>query len=126
MPHADHVLAQLDRAGLQLAVVSNSDSRIRQVIKEFDLEEKFPAEAIFLSSECGSAKPNIQMFRKMGSVLSVEASQTMHVGNSVQKDYKPAKLIGMHPILLSDSPNKEVPEDHRISSFAKLLIKWYD
>lgn len=113
--HAANTLSTLKERGYRLAVLSNNDSRLRNVLKDLNIDHLF--DHIFISAEIGYEKPEVQLFRNVEATLGVTSEKIMHLGDSYSRDYMGAKLVGWHPILYGKPSGKE----NHISSFTQLL-----
>ena len=79
------VASQLPRwweRGLKLAVVSNFDSRLPDLLEQLGLARWL--EAVVVSSSAGAAKPDAAPFRIALERLQLEADQVWHVGDSAE------------------------------------------
>lgn len=113
--HAVTTLTTLKKKGYRLAVLSNNDSRLRNVLKDLKVNRLF--ECTFISSEIGFEKPEVQIFKKVEDSLRVPPEKIMHLGDSYSRDYMGAKHAGWHPILYGKHPET----DNYIVSFEELL-----
>lgn len=73
-------LQRWSRAGLQLAVVSNFDSRLGALLEGLALAPWL--QAVVISSAAGAAKPDPLPFQLALEALDVPAAQAWHVGDS--------------------------------------------
>lgn len=89
---ATEVLSLLRKRGLRLALLSNNDSRVRNVLDDLRLSACF--DHLLLSSEVGLEKPDAAFFRKAEQLLEVEAGQALHVGDGLEPDVKGALAAG--------------------------------
>lgn len=90
---APGVLAQLQRAGLALWVVSNFDARLPQVLEECDLARYF--HGVVLSSEVGVAKPDPAIFMAAVSRAGCKPADCLHVGDDPLTDWQAARAVGL-------------------------------
>jgi putative hydrolase of the HAD superfamily len=86
------VLDELARRGVRLAVISNWDDRLRDLLRRLGLDSRF--EAIVVSSEVGHAKPDRAIFDGAAARLGLPASQILHIGDSVEMDLHGARAVG--------------------------------
>jgi len=96
------VLPALNRwqeQGIELAVVSNFDSRIYAVLKALNLAEYFTS--ITISTEVGAAKPDSQIFTAALQKHNCIAENVLHIGDSFNADYCGAKTAGLNAIWLN-------------------------
>ena len=97
-PEAPAVLAALRERGVALAVVSNFDSRLPPLLEAMGLAAFF--DAVVCSGEAGAAKPDPAIFAHALAALGVEASQTLHAGDSREADYDGARSAGVEALLV--------------------------
>ena len=117
---AASVLCLLRSHGYKLGLVSNFDSRIEEVLIALNLSIWF--DTVVFSSRAGVAKPHPGIFRRALAELGVEPERTLHVGDSLRKDYEGARAAGMHAILVDRQGRYcEHPEIDSIGSLKQLL-----
>jgi len=100
-PLAVPVVSSLHRAGLKLAIVSNTffpAFAIDDVLKDEGLLEYFPVRVY--SSDVGYMKPHPMIFKIALDRLGVSPDRAIHVGDRVGKDVKGAKRAGIASVLL--------------------------
>jgi putative hydrolase of the HAD superfamily len=92
----------------RLAVVTNgaADTQ-REKIRTTGLDVYL--DAVVISSEIGTGKPDPEPFRRALSELEVEAWEAIAVGHSPRRDVAGARAAGIHSILL-DRGGSVVPE----------------
>ncbi len=96
----DDVPPMLERwraAGLQLAVVSNFDSRLAGLLAGLGLAECFVA--VVVSSRAGAAKPSPRPFQLALEALGATAEEAWHVGDSPE-DAAGARAAGLRCLLV--------------------------
>ena len=98
-PEVPEVLAALRERGLALAVVSNFDSRLSPLLEALGLAPYF--DAVVCSGAVGAAKPDRAIFVRALSVLGVEASEALHVGDSRVNDYEGARGASIEALLVA-------------------------
>jgi putative hydrolase of the HAD superfamily len=101
------VLPALNRwqqQGIELAVVSNFDSRIYAVLKTLNLAEYFTS--VTISTEVGAAKPDSQIFTAALQKHNGIAEDVLHIGDSFKADYCGAKAAGLKAIWLNREQKK--------------------
>ncbi|KMZ69646.1 Haloacid dehalogenase-like hydrolase (HAD) superfamily [Zostera marina] len=86
-------MQNLKASGVKLAVVSNFDTRLCQLLKDLDVAHLF--DAIVISSEVGYEKPDSEIFETALDKVHVEASRAIHVGDNLQADKIGANAIGI-------------------------------
>jgi putative hydrolase of the HAD superfamily len=96
----------LRERGVRLAVVSNWDSRLRNILRARRLEPYF--DAVVISAEVGWRKPHGAIFRRSLEALGAAPGEALHVGDSVGDDVEGARAAGIRPVLLDRSGEKRV------------------
>jgi|SRR5579859_1090523 len=115
----DDVLPALDAlaaAGIQLAVISNWDERLRPLLKQLGLAKYF--ETVVVSCEVGFPKPSPVIFEHAARRLGLSPDLILHVGDSPEADVLGAKSAGFHALLLDRGKERNSPE--QISSLQDL------
>jgi putative hydrolase of the HAD superfamily len=118
------VLSHLQKLGLELAVISNFDSRLYPVLEVLNLAQFFSS--VTISTEVGAAKPDRQIFiSAMDKHQPQNQSSYWHIGDSFKEDYEGAKNANITPIWLNRDGD-QVP-DHVLSipSLSALLTGSY-
>lgn len=119
-PDAPRVIDELKRAGLRVAVISNTeDGRLRDSLEAAGLAGHF--EMLIDSHLVGCRKPDAAIFRLALEALGVEAGEAVFVGDSYESDALAARAAGMRAILLDPlglHPESVCP---RIRSLGELL-----
>jgi len=97
-PEVPAVLARLRARGLRLAVVSNWDPRLPDLLESLGLARSF--DAIVYSSEVGVEKPDPRIFLSALGRLKVEPAAALHVGDGKVEDAEGAAAAGLHSLHL--------------------------
>ena len=84
--------------GLRLAVISNWDGRLPEILESHGLAGYF--EEITVSSIEHLEKPSVEIFHRTLVRLGVDAGETMHAGDSLRDDYQGAAGAGLTPVLV--------------------------
>jgi putative hydrolase of the HAD superfamily len=84
-------------AGLKLAVVSNFDQRLHQLLERLELLPLL--DAVVVSSQVGAAKPDPLPFQRALQLLDLPAEAAWHIGDSPE-DEAGAKAAGLHCVLI--------------------------
>jgi HAD superfamily hydrolase (TIGR01509 family) len=120
-PAASHVLDELKRQGLILAVISNTeDGRLRDSLDAAGIADRF--DLLIDSHLVGYRKPDPAIFRLTLDRLGLEAHEAAFVGDSYAHDALAAQAIGMRGILLDPldlHPESVCP---RIKSLDDLVV----
>jgi putative hydrolase of the HAD superfamily len=91
-------LAELKNRGLRLAIISNYDSRIDDLLRVFEIEHFF--DGVHVSSRIGAAKPDGDIFLSALRYQRVEPQRALHVGDSLREDVEGALAVGIRAVLL--------------------------
>ena len=97
----DDVVACLEGligAGLRLAVISNWDDGLENLLAELGLARYF--DAVLASAAVGCRKPSPEMFDLARARLDVEAAACVHVGDRPDADGAGAVAAGIRPIII--------------------------
>ena len=103
-PDVFPALNKWQQQGIELAVVSNFDSRIYAVLKALNLAEYFTS--VTISTEVGAAKPDSQIFTAALQKHNGIAEDVLHIGDSFKADYCGAKAAGLKAIWLNRQQEK--------------------
>ncbi|MEG4345935.1 HAD-IA family hydrolase [Microcoleus sp. A003_D6] len=103
-PDVFPALNKWQKQGIELAVVSNFDSRLYPVLKALNLAEYFTS--VTISTEVGAAKPQSQIFTAALQKHNCIAENVLHIGDSFKADYCGAKAAGLKAIWLNREPEK--------------------
>jgi putative hydrolase of the HAD superfamily len=97
-PETVEVLQELRRRGHPLAIVSNWDVSLREVLDRTGLTRFF--DAIVISAELGAAKPSARPFAAALAALDAPADGAVHVGDTYAEDVLGARAAGVTPVLV--------------------------
>ena len=103
-PDVFPALNKWQQQGIELAVVSNFDSRLYPVLKALNLAEYFTS--VTISTEVGAAKPQSQIFTAALQKYNCTAENVLHIGDSFKADYCGAKAAGLKAIWLNRQQEK--------------------
>lgn len=110
-------LAGLRRRGIQVAIVSNYDSRLRRVVGELGVARFFSA--LVISAEVGWAKPSPRIFAAALERTGVRPMEALMVGDRRVEDYEGAGAAGLQALRLD--PHREERGDHVIRRLTQVL-----
>ncbi|MFT4177288.1 MAG: HAD family hydrolase [Luteolibacter sp.] len=99
-PEVEEVLESLRRKGWKLALVSNFDGRLRNVLAELGLADR--VDAVLTSSDVRARKPKPDLLRA-AMALFPDVSRVVHVGDSEKLDGGAAEAAGV-PVFLLNRP----------------------
>jgi putative hydrolase of the HAD superfamily len=121
---ADNVklLAELKDRGFQLGVVSNGCGNVENLCADFGYT---PFLSVIVDSRCvGLFKPDPAIFAHAAERLGREPGEILMVGDSFDRDVRPAKQIGMKTAWLEGLEPRDCPEpsliDLRLRTLADL------
>ncbi len=92
-------LTALRDHGLRLAVISNFDSRLDDLLRAFEIDHFF--DGTYISSRIGAAKPDRRIF--LAALKGEEPRNALHIGDSLREDLEGASAAGMRAMLLDRS-----------------------
>lgn len=118
-PEAIETLRALRERGLKLAVVSNFDSRLRNILEGLGAASWF--DGIFISSAVGYAKPDRRIFDFVIKSRQLIATNVLHVGDSVTNDIGGATNAGVKAILVDRKGAHEGDTISRVASLKEIL-----
>jgi HAD superfamily hydrolase (TIGR01509 family) len=96
-PGTADILAQL-QGHYRLAIISNADGRIRQVLQRAAIDHFF--EQIVDSGLVGHEKPDPRIFRAGLERMAVTPAESLYIGDIYGIDYRGATGVGMSAVLL--------------------------
>lgn len=92
------VLEALRAAGLRLAVLSNWDLRLRELLDRLDVTPFF--DVIVISAEVGYEKPSPLIFAHALEAMNASPGEALHVGDSLEEDVAGALSAGLAAVHL--------------------------
>lgn len=95
-PGARDALDALAAAGRRLGIVSNFDQRLRPILRELGLLERF--DCVVLPADCGAAKPDARIFDACLAQLGLAAEHCVYVGDHATLDVRAAHAAGLAAI----------------------------
>jgi putative hydrolase of the HAD superfamily len=98
-PEVPAVLAALRERGARLAVVSNWDVSLHDVLERTGLRPLL--DAVVISAELGAAKPDPAIFRAALDRVGAVAGDALHVGDSLEADVEGARAAGVEAVLVA-------------------------
>ncbi len=98
LPDAPPALAALAGMGIPVAVVSNWDCGLPEVLHEAGLSGAIAA--VCASAAVGAAKPDPAIFRRALAGLGVPAARAVHCGDHPDADCAGARAAGVRAVLL--------------------------
>ncbi|KAM4876523.1 haloacid dehalogenase-like hydrolase domain-containing protein 3 isoform 1-T4 [Thomomys bottae] len=122
---AETTLSGCRKRGLKLAVVSNFDKRLEDILVGLGLREYF--DFVLTSEATGWPKPDPRIFHEALRLARMEPTEAAHIGDSYHYDYQGARAVGMHSFLVAGPApldpviRDSVPEEHILPSLSHLL-----
>ena len=106
------------RQDYAIAVISNSDGRIDEVLRRCGIADCF--ESITDSGVVGYEKPHPAIFEAALHTMKAEAAESLYVGDVYSVDYVGARHAGMQAVLLDVAGSYREREFPRVESLAEL------
>ncbi|XP_073414404.1 haloacid dehalogenase-like hydrolase domain-containing protein 3 [Dendrobates tinctorius] len=119
LPGAREALIGCSELGLKMAVISNFDRRLDDILRQVELDRHF--DFVLTSESAGVAKPDVGIFHKALKLGDVVPHQVAHVGDDFVNDYTAAREAGMVSFLLQKGFRDDIPSDHLIQSLDQLV-----
>ncbi|XP_016045322.2 haloacid dehalogenase-like hydrolase domain-containing protein 3 [Erinaceus europaeus] len=122
---AEATLMMCRKRSLKLAVVSNFDQRLENILMGLGLREHF--DFVLTSEATGWPKPDPRIFHEALRLGQVEPAVSAHIGDNYRRDYQGARAVGMHSFLVVGSGSLDpvvrdsVPQEHILSALPQLL-----
>lgn len=119
---AEQTIWDLDRAGVTLALVSNTQpGRDRRRALQNARIDAFFGDRVYLSAELGVAKPDRRIWLHVLADLAVVPDQLLYCGNNLALDIYPAAAQGIRTVHLGCAPRPGLPPGAtRITSITQL------
>jgi len=119
-PEVESTLDTLAARGVGLAVVSNWDVSLHDVLDGLGWTQRFAA--VITSAELGAAKPDPRPFHAALDVLGVAPADAVHVGDDLEADVAGARAAGVHGVLLARDSTPAAPPDVPVVSSLDALL----
>jgi putative hydrolase of the HAD superfamily len=105
--------------GFTLGVISNFDSRLFAILDGLGIDSCF--ESIHISSRVGYAKPAPEIFRAALGLHRLKAEETLHIGDSPEKDVAGASKAGLIGVLLDRDSRNVTNSFPRVRNLKEIL-----
>lgn len=116
---ASRLVERLKEKGVVLGIVSNWDSRLKEILDNLEIGHQF--DFILASTVIGSAKPDPLIFEQALQLSGVSSNEALHIGDEPATDITGAKALGIDAILI-DRKNRYPDCDATIiRSFMELV-----
>ncbi|TNM29183.1 HAD family hydrolase [Streptomyces sedi] len=90
-PDVRPALAALCDLGVRVVVAGNQTRRAGESLRSLGL----PADAVAVSEEWGTAKPDVEFFHRVTDLARAEPEETLYVGDHPANDVFPAREAGL-------------------------------
>jgi HAD superfamily hydrolase (TIGR01662 family) len=104
-PGIPDVLQSLKESGLKLGLAANQPLRALRSLEEAGIGHFFANPGI--SAVYGFRKPDVRLFLRACEDLDVEPARCILVGDRIDNDIVPAKLLGMRTVLIRTGRHRE-------------------
>jgi putative hydrolase of the HAD superfamily len=94
----EQTLDELEAAGLVLAIVSNFEVWLEELLERLGVRDRFRVRVI--SGIEGIEKPDRRIFELALERLSLDPADAIYVGDNPEFDVTPARALGMGPVLI--------------------------
>lgn len=123
-PDTLDTLKSLRDRGYRLAVVSNWDDTLDEVLTRLSVRRYF--EEVFCSYLLGTEKPDPRIFQHALRTMNVQAQSAWHIGDSPESDVTGARNVGIHPVLIDhfgrfDGQDMDVPVARSLSDVPRIV-----
>ncbi|QIS02328.1 HAD-IA family hydrolase [Nocardia brasiliensis] len=99
-PDVRPALSKLQEIGVWVGVVGNQTVRAGELLRQLDL----PTDFIATSDDWGVQKPATEFFSKVIEAAGRPGDEIIYVGDRIDNDVAPAKLVGMRTAYLRRGP----------------------
>ncbi len=118
-PESEETLSALKAAGFKLGIISNFDSRVYDVMKDFAINRHF--DYFVISSEAGFAKPETRIFSIALDRANVTPSECLHIGDNLNNDFHSPRSLGIKALLLDrDGENESIGRGYTIKDLNEI------
>jgi putative hydrolase of the HAD superfamily len=118
-PETHPTLEAIRRRGLRMAVISNWDRRLPEILDGLGLTGYF--DTITVSAIEGVEKPAAAIFRNTLERLGAAPDEVIHIGDSPLEDYEGAEAAGITPVLVDRGGAFAMNGYRSVGNLAELL-----
>ncbi len=118
-PETAATLSEVSARGIRLAVISNWDRRLPDILRTLDLIDAF--DVVTVSAIEGVEKPAQEIFERTLDRLGVAPATAIHVGDSPLEDYRGAEDVGITALLIDRHETFAGDGYRRIASLTEVL-----
>ncbi|MCC0695929.1 HAD family hydrolase [Clostridioides sp. ES-S-0048-02] len=106
IPEMEQVLNFAKEKNINIGIITNGpSSHQRMKLKQLNIEKWVDEENIFISSEVGFSKPDINIFRLAEKFMGLDRANTYYIGDSYKNDVVGAKKAGWKSIWMNRRGN---------------------
>lgn len=117
-PDVKETLSGLKASGLRLGLISNWHGGLHYFCEELGIAQHF--DAVVSSADVGCEKPDPRIFSEALTRLRTSPEQTLHVGDSIDDDFRGAKAAGMDSVLVDRRGLHSGFSDRKVSDLHEL------
>ena len=111
------LLKTLNKEGYKVYLLSNAQASFtRWELKFTGLDKLF--DGIFLSSDLGIKKPNLEYFKALIDKYKINVDQAVMIGNDYKNDILPAKELGLKSIYIETNQSYFIDTEDKIVNFS--------
>ncbi|MGH2634420.1 MAG: HAD family hydrolase, partial [Tepidiformaceae bacterium] len=104
-PGVDEVLRSLQARGLKLGLAANQPARIVGELDRLGIGQWFTHREV--SGHHGYRKPDVRLFLRACEDLGVTPEECVMVGDRIDNDIAPARVLGMRTVLFRTGRHRE-------------------
>jgi putative hydrolase of the HAD superfamily len=104
-PGIAYVLESLKARGMKLGLAANQPARVIDLLAEHGIGHHFQNQGI--SGIYGLRKPDLRLFLRACEDLAVEPNECIMVGDRIDNDVAPARLLGMRTVRIRTGRHRE-------------------
>jgi HAD superfamily hydrolase (TIGR01509 family) len=124
-PDAAPALAEVRRAGLRAAVISNSNGSVRSILESLGLAGHL--DFVVDSAEVGVEKPDPRIFEISLAQARVAPGEAVYVGDLYSIDVRGARAAGMRAVLLDPGGHwgsRDCPMARDLPAAVRAVLAW--
>ena len=124
-PDAAPALAEVRRAGLRAAVISNSNGSVRSILESLGLADHL--DFVVDSGEEGVEKPDPRIFELALARASVAPGEAVYIGDLYSIDVRGARAAGMRAVLLDPGGHwgsRDCPMARDLPGAVRAVLAW--
>ncbi|MBF0362210.1 MAG: HAD family hydrolase [Oligoflexia bacterium] len=100
-----NILSLLKQKKYRLGIISNFSGNLEIILHQFELQKYF--KVVIDSYYLGVQKPDLKIFKE--GLAAFNSTNSMFVGDNIERDIMPAKRLKMHTVLVSSSMSSSMP-----------------